>query len=64
MAGCLFCDGNEKVILGLCNVSLTPEYPVVNWASTDTFALSAGMQLLSLPFLECWDAKYGKLSGF
>lgn len=29
--------------------------PVVNWASTDTLTLPAGMQLLSLSFLECWD---------
>lgn len=49
-------ESNEKVILELCKVSLTPEYPMVYWASTDTLALPAGMQLLSLAFLECWVA--------
>lgn len=49
-------QSNEKIILGLCKVSLTPEYPVVSWTSTDTLTLPAGMQLLSLSFLECWDA--------
>lgn len=49
-------EANEKIILGLCKVSLTPECLVVYWASTGTLALPAGMQLLSLSFLECWDA--------
>lgn len=49
-------ESNEKIILGLCKLSLTSEYPVVNWASSDTLTLPASMQLLNLSFLECWDA--------
>lgn len=32
-------ESNEKIILGLCKLSLTSEYPVVNWASSDTLTL-------------------------
>lgn len=61
-------EPGEKIILELCKVSLTPEYPVGYWASADTLALPAVTRLLGLPFLECWragmtSAKYGKLSG-
>lgn len=61
---------DEKIVLGLCKVSLTPEYlAVVYWASAGTLTLSLGMQLLqAVSFLECryaemTSAKYGKLSG-
>lgn len=40
-------EPDEKIILGLCKVSLTPEYLAVYWAIADTLTLPAGMQLLS-----------------
>lgn len=49
-------EPDEKIILGLCKVSLMPEYLAVCWASAVILALAAGTQLLRLPFLECWGA--------
>lgn len=46
-------EPDEKIVLGLCKVSLMPDYLVGYWASADTLALAAVTQLLGLPFLEC-----------